>query len=57
MAAVPQGTAEAAIASLKAAAKIEAFRDAASWMSLIFLLGLMVLPFLPETKDQPLPED
>jgi MFS family permease len=57
MAAVPEGTAEAAIASLKAAAKIEAFRDAASWMSLIFLLGLLVLPFLPETKDQPLPED
>jgi MFS family permease len=38
-------------------AKIEAFRDAASWMALIFLLGLIVLPFLPETKGQPLPED
>lgn len=38
-------------------AKIDAFRDAASWMCLIFLLGLIVLPFLPETKGQPLPED
>jgi MFS family permease len=38
-------------------AKIEAFRDAASWMALIFLLGLIVLPFLPETKGKPLPED
>lgn len=38
-------------------AKIGAFRDALSWMSLIFVLGLIVLPFLPETKDQPLPED
>ncbi|WP_052573002.1 MFS transporter [Haloferula sp. BvORR071] len=40
-----------------AIAKIDAFRDAASWMCLIFLLGLIVLPFLPETKGQPLPED
>jgi hypothetical protein len=40
-----------------ALAKIDAFRDAASWMCLIFLLGLIVLPFLPETKGQPLPED
>ena len=38
-------------------AKIEAFRDAASWMCLIFLLGLLALPFLPETKGQPLPEE
>lgn len=37
--------------------KIGAFRDACSWMSLIFLLGIAVLPFLPETKDQPLMED
>ena len=39
------------------AAKIDAFRDAASWMCLIFLLGILVLPFLPETKGHPLPED
>lgn len=38
-------------------AKIDAFRDAASWMALIFLIGLLVLPFLPETKNKPLPED
>jgi MFS family permease len=37
--------------------KIDAFRDAASWMCLIFLIGVLVLPFLPETKDQPLPQD
>jgi MFS family permease len=38
-------------------AKIEAFRNAATYMSAIFLLGLIVLPFLPETKGRPLPED
>lgn len=51
------GAAESVINALKATAKIDAFRDAASWMCLIFLLGILVLPFLPETKDQPLPED
>ncbi len=51
------GIGEAALAALKTVAKIDAFRDAASWMCLIFLLGVIVLPFLPETKDQPLPED
>lgn len=40
-----------------ATAKIDAFRDAASWMCLIFLLGLVALPFLPETKGKPLPEE
>jgi len=35
---------------------IEDFRTAGSWVSLVLLLGLAVLPFLPETKDQPLPE-
>ncbi len=40
-----------------AVAKIDAFRDAASWMCLIFLLGLIALPFLPETKGQPMPEE
>jgi MFS family permease len=39
------------------AAQLDAFREAACWMSLIYLIGLMVLPFLPETKGQPLPED
>jgi len=48
---------ESALAAIKSAAKIDAFRDAASWMCLIFLLGVVVLPFLPETKGQPLPED
>lgn len=42
---------------ITAIAKIDAFRDAASWMCLIFLLGIFVLPFLPETKGQALPED
>jgi len=41
----------------KADAKLGAFREAACWLSLIYLVGLLVLPFLPETKDQPLPED
>ncbi|MEO7299570.1 MAG: MFS transporter, partial [Verrucomicrobiota bacterium] len=49
-------------ASLKAGAttpeaKIEAFRNAATYMSAIFLVGLIALLFLPETKGQPLPED
>ena len=38
-------------------AKIEAFRNAATYMSAIFLLGLVALAFLPETKGKPLPED
>jgi MFS family permease len=37
--------------------KIEAFRSAASYMSVIFLLGLVALFFLPETRGKPLPED
>ena len=41
----------------KVVARIDAFRDAASIMCVIFLLGLVVLPFLPETKGQPLPEE
>ncbi|RYD47345.1 MAG: hypothetical protein EOP83_28175 [Verrucomicrobiaceae bacterium] len=57
VASAPQGITDAAMAALKSAAKIDAFRDAASWMCLIFLLGIIVLPLLPETKDQPLPED
>jgi MFS family permease len=38
-------------------AKLDAFRNAASYMSAIFLLGLVVLIFLPETKGRPMPED
>ena len=39
------------------AAKIDAFRDACSYMSAVFLVGLIALFFLPETKGRPLPED
>jgi len=42
---------------LQSQAKLDAFRNAACWISLIYLVGLLVLPLLPETKDQPLPED
>ena len=35
---------------------IEGFRTAGMWVSLVLLLGILVLPFLPETKDMPLPE-
>ncbi len=38
-------------------AKLSAFRNACSSMSVIFLLGLVALAFLPETKGRPLPED
>jgi MFS family permease len=37
-------------------AKMDAFRNAACWVSLIYLPALFALPFLPETKGQPLPE-
>ena len=39
------------------AAYPEPMRPAALTMCAIFLLGLIVLPFAPETKDKPLPED
>lgn len=39
------------------AAKLTAFRDAACWLAGIYIVGLLVLPFLRETKGQPLPED
>jgi MFS family permease len=35
---------------------VEGFRTAGMWVSLVLLLGIFVLPFLPETKDKPLPE-
>jgi len=35
---------------------LEGFRTAGMLVSLVLLLGLVVLPFLPETKDKPLPE-
>lgn len=38
-------------------AKMTAFRNACCWVSSIYLLALIALPFLPETKGQPLPED
>jgi MFS family permease len=41
----------------RAAAKTMAFRNAASYMSVIFLAGIVALMFLPETKGRPLPED
>ncbi len=46
-----------ATAAAKAAAKLDAFRSAACYMSAVFLVGFVVVFFLRETKDQPLPED
>ena len=37
-------------------AKLAAFRTACCWLSAVFLLGLVALLFLPETKDKPLPD-
>ncbi|MCY2983318.1 MAG: MFS transporter [Planctomycetota bacterium] len=36
--------------------KLDAFRDACTYMSVVFLLGLVAVWFLPETKGKPLPE-
>lgn len=36
---------------------LEGFRTAGMLVSLVLLLGLAVLPFLPETRGQPLPEE
>jgi hypothetical protein len=36
---------------------IEGFRTAGLYVSLLLLVGLFVLPFLPETRGLPLPED
>jgi hypothetical protein len=35
----------------------EPFRYAGVTMCAVFLIGLLVLPFAPETRGQPLPED
>jgi len=48
---------ETADATAHAAARLAAFRDATSWVSLVFVVGIAVVYFLPETKGQPLPED
>jgi MFS family permease len=38
-------------------AKLEAFRNACCYVSGVFLVGLIALMFLPETKGKPMPED
>lgn len=38
-------------------AKLDAFRNAASYISAVFLVGLIALLFLQETKGKPLPEE
>jgi MFS family permease len=48
---------ETADAAAKAVVKIDAFRDASTWVSFVFILGLVVVFFLPETKGRPMPED
>jgi MFS family permease len=40
----------------KLGGNIESFRIAGMWVSLVLLIGILVLPFLPETKNKPLPE-
>lgn len=38
-------------------AKIDAFRNACSYMSAVFVVGLIALAFMPETRGRPMPED
>jgi hypothetical protein len=51
-----QGDLRAYFTRLAGGNALEGFRTAGLVMCSIFLLGLFVLPFAPETKDQPLPE-
>ena len=46
-----------AAGAITADAKLEAFRNACACVSLVFLVGIVALWFLPETKGKPLPED
>lgn len=46
-----------AAGAVTADAKLEAFRNACCWVSVVFLVGLVALFFLPETKGKPMPED
>ena len=48
---------EGAAAAIITAAKLDAFRLAACCMCAIYVVGIIALKFLPETKGQPLPED
>jgi MFS family permease len=50
--ALPAGYTDA----MKNAAELAAFRSAGCYMSAVFLLGIVALMFLPETKGRPLPE-
>ncbi len=36
--------------------KLDAFRNACGYMSVVFLVGIVAVMFLPETKGRPLPE-
>ncbi len=38
-------------------AKLAAFRMACCWVSSVFLIGLIAMAFMPETKGRPMPED
>jgi len=46
-----------AAGAITADAKLDAFRNACVCVSFVFLLGLVALWFLPETKGRPMPED
>jgi MFS family permease len=46
-----------AAGAVTAEAKLDAFRNACAWVSVVFLVGLIALFFLKETKGQPMPED
>lgn len=46
-----------AAGAVTAEAKLDAFRNACVWVSLVFLVGLVALLFLPETKGRPMAED